>query len=1169
MEYAFRPTITRCLLVLSLLTLLASLAWAQGGTGELSGLVTDPAGAVVANLPVTLTNSATAEKRVTTTTQAGVYRFGTLPIVGTYTLEMSPKGFRSVKIQNVVVSVGTVTTQDVKLELGTSSELVTVEAGTQLVQTEDASVSQLIDQRAWQSMPMETRSQNELINLVAGATPQVFNDTGRGPSVNGTRSGTGNYLVEGSDNNEQGQGGVALEGPGGANTTISPDAIQEYRVITNDFPAEYGKAGGFVTDTVLKSGTNQWHGSAFEYNRTQAYTANDWFSNNASPAIRDHLVRNQFGGSLGGPVVKDKTFFYGTGEIHRLRTSTPVTTTGTTQQFLDFVNSGAFETFMESSPFGICQTQLGSACPGALNLSHSLGSIFTAVRAKEPEAFPVANSTVVCNPAAGAANPGNCLGQGAYTGPAVLGLPSIAYPVPLYDTVTKPDVVATDQARFSIKVDHKLSSKDQLNFTYLFDDVQSTDSNGDFFAAIGSADVIPSRAQNASISWTHTISNNILNQARFGYQRRVANFTAPDAVGVVATVTAVDPLGTGFGGTPGIPQFFTENQFQYKDDLSITQGKHNFKTGVEYRRTRNGSSFFNDRYGTALAWSTEDILTDMTFTDQLDKLFFGGPAIGACALCGASIDPRTGNLPDYYRGYRANEVAAYGQDDWRLSPRLTLNLGLRWEYFGPPSNFNPALDSNFYFGPATTPIPTTSNNPFFPANNAYFARVATGSFQTNHPIWKQDMNNFGPRFGFSWDALGNQKMVVRGGFGLMYDRIYNNLFENIRFNPPFFADTNFGLIGGNGAPAGALATPGFYAYPFVANTNGSLISPTLFPNGLPHPSPRHMDQNLDTPYYEQAHFGLQYEVRKDMVLETNYIGTMGRKLTGILNDNTFDGRTATGFKTTRPNTNIGSDNFRTNAFSSNYSALQVSLRKRYAMGLQFNANYTYSKTLDELSDAFRAKGVGALNACAVSDCENVHADYGPADFDVRHRAVFSYNYDLPFAKGNRWLGGFQINGIFSWQTGVPVPVFDLGNDSNHDGLFGSDRPEYASGFSGTNVTTGRSAGVQFLNPGAYVSTTCPASVNGGLWCDSTMGRNNVYGPHYVDLDFGLGKSFKITERSKVTFFANFFNVFNHPNFDTPEGNFSDPKFGQSEATVGDGGSGTGHRVGQLALRFDF
>jgi outer membrane receptor protein involved in Fe transport len=1124
-------------------------ALGQGGSGELTGLVTDPTGAVVPSATVTLTNSATGEKRTSVTTGAGIYRFVALPIVGTYTLDTEAKGFKKSQLANVVVSVGTVTSHDVQLQVGTGSETVSVEAGVQTVQTDDSSISQLVDSRVWNSMPLETRSQNEFINLVAGAEPEAFNMTFRGASVNGTRSGTGNYLIEGADNNEQGQGGVSLEGPGGANTSISPDAIQEYRVLTHDFSAEYGKAGGFVTDTVLKSGTNNWHGSAFEYNRLQAYTGNDWFSTNQG--VRDHLVRNQFGGSLGGPIVKEKTFFYGTGELHRLRQSSPVTATGTTQQFLDFVNNGGFEDFVENDPNGVCAVDFGTTCPGAVNLSSTLGPIFTQLRTKQPEAFPIANvpaSDCVINVA-------DCTGQGPYSG-------GIVYPVPLYGTVIKSDEVNLDQDRFSFKVDHKLSEKDHLAFAYLFDDVQTTDSNGGAASTIGAADVIPARAQNATISWTRNFSNSILNQARFGYVRHVANFIAPDAVGVPSIATFFDPIGTSLGASAGIPQFFTENQFQYKDDVSITRGRHNFKTGFEYRRTRNSSKFFNDQRGTVDPWTIEDLVSDLTFTDQLDLVAFGAPHFGSCAFCGASIDaetgtPREGFLPNYQRNYRANEYGAYFQDDWRLSSRLTLNLGVRWDYFGPPHNANPSLDSNFYFGPATTPIATSSTNPFFPVNDPYYARVATGSLQTRHPIWNQDKNNIAPRVGFAWDTMGNQKVVVRGGFGMMYDRIYNNIFENIRFNPPFFADVNAGWFGSNGI-VGALATPGFYAVPFVANNNGSLAGSVFLA------SPRHMDQNLQSPYYEQMHFGIQYELAKNLVLETDYVGTLGRKLIGILNDNTFDGRRAGG-NSTRPNATIGSDNFRTNAFGSNYHALQTSLRKNYSFGLQFNASYTYSKTLDEISDAFRAKSV-AFNACANSDCRNPHLDYGPADFDVRHRGVFSYNYDLPFAKGNRWMGGWQVNGIFSIQSGVPIPIFDLNNDLNADGLVGADRPEFAPGFNGTNVTTGKNPGVQYLNPAGYVTATCPASVNGGSWCNSTMGRNSVYGPHFVNLDFGLGKSFKITEGSKLTFFANFFDIFNHPNFDTPQGNFSDPAFGQSQATLGDNG---GHRIGQLALRFDF
>ena len=288
MDYAFRNTLTRVLLVLSVLALFTGIVWAQGGSGELTGLISDPSGAVVSGAEVKLKNPATGDVRTTTSSQAGIYRFAALP-VGTYSIEVAPKGFKSVKVQNVVVTVGTTATADVKLELGATSEQVTVEAGAQLVQTEDAALSQLIDRRVWENMPLEARNPNDFINLVAGAVPeQIAGGTFRGAAVNGTRTGTGNFLVEGVDNNEQGQGGVAICGTacgqGGANTSISPDAIQEYRVITHGFAAEYGKAGGFVTDTVLKSGTNQWHGSLFEYNRIQKLTANDWFSNNGGRA---------------------------------------------------------------------------------------------------------------------------------------------------------------------------------------------------------------------------------------------------------------------------------------------------------------------------------------------------------------------------------------------------------------------------------------------------------------------------------------------------------------------------------------------------------------------------------------------------------------------------------------------------------------------------------------------------------------------------------------------------------------------------------------------------------------------------------------------------------------------------------------------------------------------
>jgi hypothetical protein len=1164
MEYAFRSTLTRTLSVLCLLASMASALWAQGGVGELSGLIVDPSGAVVSNASVTLSNGATGETRAATTSSSGIYRFVALP-VGSYTLRIAGKGFKRYEAANVVVTVAVVTTQNASLEVGTEAETVTVEAGAQMVQTEDSSTSQLIDRRVWEQMPLEARNANDFVNLVAGSVPeQQAGATFRGASVNGTRTGTGNYMIEGVDNNEQGQGGVAICGnacgQGGANTSISPDAIEEYRVITHDFNAEYGKAGGFVTDTVLKSGNNKWHGSLFEYNRIQALTANDWFSNNAG--IQDHLVRNQFGGSIGGPIIKDKTFFYATVEAHRLRQSTPVNGTSMTQQFYNFVNSGDFATYVNAN---LC----GDTCP---QVPATVGPIFQSQLSAFPLAMPLVNSTEDCATTATT----NCLGQGLFT-------TNFPYPVPVYGSATEQAVTPINQYRFSVKFDHRFSDKDQLNAVYLFEDSHFQCNFCGSSTTFGVPQENPNRAQTAGVTWVHTFSPAILNQFKVGYVRRKANFVDPGSEGIPSFFT-IDALVSGFGGSTAIPQFFTENQFQYKDDISITKGKHNLKFGGEYRRTRNGSSFQADRNGHFYGWSAEDLITDSVFSDVVSTAFGYQNYYGGWYQAGAAVNPTNGQIPTFYRGYRANEFAFYGQDDWRITKRLTMNLGLRWEYFGPPHNFQKGLDSNLYFGPATTPITTTSTNQFFPVDNPFFAREATATFQQKDSgIWNKDTNNFGPRVGFAFDALGNQKLVVRAAGGVFFDRLYNNVFENIRFNPPGYADENFGAI--NGVAAGPTFQPGLLTIPFTSN--GSFIDPTLFPNGLPLPVPRHIDQNLVTAYYEQWNFGLQYELAKDFGLEANYVGTGGRKLIGILNRNTFDGRTDSVGSSTRPSVLFGSDNARGNFYDSNYNAFNVTLRKRFSRGLSFNLNYTYAKALDDLSDAFRAKNA----AISATDVQNVKLDYGPSDFDIRHRVVLSYNYDLPLMKQNRWIGGWSLNGIFTWNSGSAVNnLLDAPasghDDGNRDGVR-TDRPAWLGSGSPTNSVIGKeqidSTGTrvyQYLNPSDYgrivnvndaeANTpgvfTCPVSENQGLWCNSNLGRGSVYGPKFVNWDFGISKSFKITEGTKLRFDANFFDIFNHPNFQNPDGNIFDSAFGQSQGTYGDTG---GHRVTQLALRFDF
>jgi hypothetical protein len=1132
-----------CLALAVLLLLLVSAkSFAQAGSGELAGEVTDSSKAVIAHASVKLTNNATGQVREATTTSAGYYRFPSLTIVGTYTLSVTAPGFEAFKATNIVLTVGTTTAQDVSLTVGAAQQTVTV-AGTaeEQVQTDTGAVSELIDSSVWKNSPLETRSQNSFITLVAGATPD--NTTGRGAAVSGARTGTGNFLVEGLDNNDQGLGGGAS---GGAVTTISPDAIEEYRVLTHDYPAEYGRTGGFATDTVLKSGTNHFHGSLFEYNRVQALAAENYFSSNG---LHDSLVRNQFGGSVGGPIYRDKTFFYATVEIHHRRSGGPVTSDSLTPDFLNFVDNGGFEKFMETDPGGFCVQNSGAACPGALPGTGHLGPIFKALQAAEPTALPLATEDET-NQASGITTSG------------------IVYPVNIFGQKTISDGDAYDQNRATLKIDHQLTSKDQLSFVYLLDLDNEVATTGGGAGAYGPAVSNYGGAQHFGASWTHNFSPTLLNEFRAGYQRHVRNFAVPGAAGVSSIYTA-DELGASFGGGSGFPQLFTENQFQYEDSVTKIIKAHTFKSGFQFIRTRNGSSFYNDVNGTFYFNGSEDLLTDGAFGQESDTAVFGGPAYGSFYEVSASVDPTTGTAPDPYRGYRANEFAAYFQDDWKVTPRLTINAGLRWEYFGPPHNFRKGLDSNVYFGTGTAV--TATSNPFFPTGT-FAAQVQGATFiQKNSNIWNKDTNNFAPRFGFSYDLTGQGKFVMRGGFGIGFDRLYNNVYENIRFNAPHFADNNFGALD-NGVAAAPAYQPGLYQVPFTGN---SLLA--AFGG---KPTPRHIDQHLVTAYYEQFHYGLEYQIAKGYVLETDYIGTLGRKLVGLDDINNFNGRTAcagtslqpacngNSFSSQRINTIFNSDNFRSNGFNSNYNGLQASLRKGFSNGLQLLANYTYSKALDEVSDVFTLRSGNT----GPTDIQNPSKDYGPADFDLKHNVVVTANYTEQWKKSNLLLGGWSVSPIITLQSGTPIALKDSAHDPNKDGRL-VDRPQFGlTGSLKNAITHKNNPSIAYLKPGSFVPVGVAATsssgspifvcANGALYCDSPLGKNPITGPRNMNVDFGVIKHFDFREGQSFSFEANFFNLLNHPNFANPDGNIADGTFGVSQ-------SAADPRITQLALRYDF
>jgi hypothetical protein len=1113
----------------------------------LTGIVFDPSGAVVAGAKVQLTNAATGVTSSALTSTAGVYRFPALPVVGTYTLKVEVAGFRTAVIAKIVISTGTSVTQDVHLELGATTQVVEVSATPQLVQPTESAISTLVDMHIWENMPLEVRSQNVFIELAAGAVPDAMAGSTRGAAVNGARGGTGDYLVEGTDNYEQGQGGRGQlsVGPGGASTSISPDAIGEYRIITNDFGAEYGKAGGFVTDTVLRSGQNTWHGALFEYNRNQALDADYFFTN--AHGLKDVYVRNQFGGAIGGPLRKGRTFFFSTVEFHRYRTSTPDYAIGTTSQFLDWVNSGGLQKWAESDPGGLCNNQSfldstfgtgkmkAAPCTGAFSQSATLGPIFTKLAKVGP--FPLATS--------GFSN----VAQGFYTG-------GLTYPVPVYGDIYVPDPFHINEYRISAKVDHKLTDRDQLSAYYLNQTANSGDPYSCGNSTIGPACIEDGRGENAGLTWNHTLTPTALNSFKVSYLRHRSDYGPPPAaIGVPGSYTEVDPLGVGFGAYAGIPQYFTENQFQYQDSVSFVEGKHSFKTGAEYRRTRNGSRFYNDTWGTFAPWAIEDLATDLAFTDEADKALLGQFVNGSVAVASAAVNPSTGLVPEPYRGFRANEFAAYLQDDWRIAKRLTINAGLRWEYFGPPHNFRPGIDSNIYFGTPVTPIATSSKNPYFPISNPFYAGMATATWQVrNHELWNKDTGNFGPRLGFAYDVGGKQKLVVRGGAGIMYDRIYNNVFENIRFNPPFFSDNMIGVYA-NGVPAGGLSTPGLYAVPFTSNA--------AFASGYhAKPNPRHMDQNMVTPYYEQFHFGTQWAFHQGYMLETDYVGTLGHKLVAYRDINTFDGRTVAGLGSTRINPNLAADNYRSNDYSSNYHALQASVRKTYSSGLTFQTSYTWSKAMDEISDVFNGRSTGR-----VTDSMNPRTDYGPADFNMKHRVIGAVSYELPFLRGkslvDRIGGGWSVNTIISLQSGVPFSPMSSSSsyDLNKDGIY-TDRLVYTGSGVPNDSVLGGSPANGYFDTSVWNRYVCPASVNNGQWCDAPIARNKMTGPGYKNVDFNLTKKFSVTERVSVKLEGSFFNFFNHPNFGLPTANQTSSSFGKSTSTYDP-------RITQLALRLDF
>lgn len=1098
-----------------LLFALSNTLQAQLTEGSIAGAVTDVSGGAVAGASAKITNLQTGAVVETKTDNIGYYRVLHLQ-VGAYQIRVEAPGFKASVLENVPVNVNTTTRADAKLQVGGAQETVEVSGGAALIQTEEARLSNTITHQEVDNLPLNGRQVYQLVTLEPGVTqtnaPVISNVPSPTSSVtflygyiaNGSTPRGNNFILDGNSNNNEWLGGTPLIFP-------SLDAIQEVQVQTLNFSAEYGRNNGTVVNIVTKSGSNHLHGSVFYTGRNTALDARDFFDQSA----KTPLHQNQFGGSVGGPIIKDKTFFFVDYEGSRLTGGQPAVFTVETPTFLQTYVTGPLATmFYHDFPAPACT-----------------GPVFGSVG----QYCPAAASQVEPNRA--------------------------------------------DQ--YLVRVDQHLGTHDQLY--------------GRWVNALASGDVAAQELEGAgirgfkapfdgffadlSLGETHEFTSHTLNDLRVAYSRNNSRIDfglppnsltgaalsshglPPDDFGDLVFDDGVAPM----GGEVFVPRKFIFDTYALTDTLTHIIGRHALKFGFQVRHIQENSDYQ---------------LTSKPFIEFSNIFAFAvdAPYLQAGLVnrynCTGTPSPTCGQFTDTPRHFRWNQFAGFVQDDWKVNPRLTLNLGLRYDLFESPTETKGIL-SNVILGPGSN----------------LFQQMASASVGRVSKLWNTDKKNFAPRIGVSWDPRGKGDMVVRAGFSIAYNEPYSNLYTNAsRLDPPD-AITTFV------EPSLGIGTTLPYQFPFVPSPD--FAGPTL-PNGGIGPAvnnvtitPSGVYPNLRTNYSMQWFFGIQQQFLHDYALSVNYVGTRG--VGGYTREdyNRFDGDvcsnlvTDCGLVNRTLNPGWGELTYIDNEGQSIYHGMNAQLRKAYSHGLLFTANYTWGKVLDNvteggLGDYFNTNGYGGLYS-GVQDIENQRGDRGPSEFDVRQRFALSALWTLPSPESNavarNVLGGWKLNSIVSLQSGRPFDVYCglpwyEGCDFNEDGL-AYDRPNRPAGIKTTGFSN-----QQFVNglfgdstplttyTGFYGRTSlasqvfCPNGLNSVLdtlfispaltpclpvGTNGNLSRNAFRGPAYKTVDLSLFKDIKAGDRATVQFQADAFNLFNRVNLYNPISDMGSPQFGRSTA----------------------
>lgn len=1119
--------------------------WGQADQGTVTGTVLDSQGALISGASVTLENVNTGLILKQMSNSSGGYTFTPIKI-GTYSITAVAKGFEATTQTGVVVNVNARLAVNLTLNVGSSTQTITVTTAPPQLQTEDSSLGQVVESKTIVDVPLNGRNPIFIAQLTPGVTPP--NQGARGAakggdfSANGQRAEQNNFILDGIDNNAD-----LVDIPNGTSYVIKtiPESLQEFKVQTSDYNAEIGRSAGAVVNASIKSGSNAFHGSMWEYSRNDIFDAKDEFDTSI-PEYR----QNQFGATLGGPFLKNKLFFFGDAEANRIVFGTTGTYTVPTAK----MRTGDFTELLSSTLTNSSTRTLyvpGTAgtevqeCNGVVNVICS--SQISTLAEKLLNILPSPNKGVS----------GQTYNNYYFQGKATDNTTQ-------YDVRLDWNISQNDQAfaRYS-------NSNEPMNFPGAFGEL-----GGGSFGSIGN---VLDQGRNFTFSETHAFSPALSNEFRFGYNWLHASYLQPyDNEDLSSTLGLGGvPYSALNGGTPyfsmseissfGSPQYYptneNENVFQILDNVSKVWRQHTFKAGINLQRIRiftlqpedgRGTYDFTGKY-TEVPSSTSDSGFDAAdfLLDQMEA--------SSISNIGTTRNQR------WYR-------AAYVQDDWKVSQRLALNLGVRYEYTQPVEELD-GKQANFlidYSGSTETAqyllpkqdegnitLPTSFTTAL--ADNNIPIVYTNNKFLTN-----PDKTRFAPRVGLSYKIDDNT--VIRAGFGLFYGGIESvGFWPNLGQNVPFSFESNF--------TSGSCTTTS-------CATNGQTLE-TGFEDALSVglstyasvPSARSYPSKIQTPYSEQWNLSLQRSIGLSSAATIAYVGSVGRHLTANPKTNQPPYLLTSGasVEDNRPFSSFGEGSLLSYGSVSNYNSLQATFERHYSNNLAFLATYTWSHTLD---DAFLPLGGTGQSGSGYRNWEQLgfYYDYGSSYQDVRQRLSFNATYDLPFGKDKKWLnnrrqvmdmiaGGWSTSLIFRVQTGEPEIVYPSNDPTNGAGSAYAIKVANPYGTSESDPGTGATCSTKVRTTGSWFNPCAfknPAVATGpdDLASYGTKGRTEIWGPGYNRVDFSAFKAFKLVHNANLQFRADIFNLFNTPAYGQP-GNTIGSSFGviTSERFGGSGISG--------------